>query len=259
MVDSNKTQTYQTDIDEDCKKRMARSDRCKRIIIYILIMIIIILILLFHIFFFRMGRIGVSPDDHTSNTTIFKEYIYTCGDNLDVPNTDSGDDGGTGSHSCPDCPDCEEDIGIIPAVKVSDDQAEYGQNTEVNIFQNVKYAGEKIIAPGSSGQYVFYVQNISKTNISYDISFSDMMTNPVNMKYKLRVDNIYIRGSKSHYVDINELTVEDIKVLVGSNNLFFLEWYWADDDPNDTYTGSQAQFEPQTYTLNIKVEAQPIR
>ena len=263
MVDPEETQTCQTDTndDNDCRDDIIRDNRRKRTTICILIAVIIILILLFHIFFFFIGRIGVSPDDHTSNTTIFKEYIYTCGGNVDVPNTDAGNTGNTGNtggHSCPECPECEEGIDIIPAVKVSDDQTEYNQNTEVDIFQNVKYAGEKIIAPGSSGQYVFYVQNVGETNISYDISFSDMMTNPVNMKYKLRVDNIYIRGSKNHYVDLDELTVEDIKVLVGSNNLFFLEWYWADDDPNDTYTGSQVQFETQTYTLNIKVDARSI-
>lgn len=79
------------------------------------------------------------------------------------------------------------------------------------------------------------------------------MSNPVNMKYKLKIDNIYIRGDKENYVDIDELDVEDIILLENSNTLFTLEWCWVDSDEEDTYVGSLKSDE--YYTLNVLIHA----
>ena len=108
-----------------------------------------------------------------------------------------------------------------------------------------------MIAPRSYGSYKFVIKNISKENLSYDINFSDTMTNPVNMKYRLKIDNIYIRGNEDEYVSLSELKVSNISVLSNSNNVFTLDWYWVDDDINDTNTGILK--EDQYYTLNLEV------
>jgi len=75
----------------------------------------------------------------------------------------------------------------------------------------------------------------------------------INMKYRLKIDNVYIKGNKDTYVGIEELSVQDIIVLKDSTNIFTLEWYWEDDDVNDTIVGSQKTDEQ--YKLNIKIEA----
>lgn len=142
----------------------------------------------------------------------------------------------------------------IPTIKVSDDITKWKENTELNIFSNIKFEGESIIAPNSNGTYKFVIENISDTKISYDISFKDVMSNPVNMKYKLKIDNVYIRGDENNYIDINSLNIEDIIILENSNNVFILEWYWEDDDNADTYVGSKEI--DQYYTLNLNIQAE---
>jgi len=142
----------------------------------------------------------------------------------------------------------------LPTIKVSDDKTEWKENTDLDIFSNVKFDGESIIAPKSSGEYKFVIENIGDTKISYDISFEDVMSNPVNMKYKLKIDNIYIRGNEDSYINIDDLDVEDIIVLENSNNVFTLEWYWEDDDNADTYVGSKES--DQYYTLNLNIQAE---
>ncbi len=63
----------------------------------------------------------------------------------------------------------------------------------------------------------------------------------VNMKYKLKMDNIYIKGNADNYVTLDELNLNDIVVLKDSINIFTLEWYWEDDDELDTCVGGKPE------------------
>ncbi len=143
-----------------------------------------------------------------------------------------------------------------PNIKVMHDDLEVLKDTSLDIFKNKEFNDEAKIAPGSKGEYKFSISNLTKNDIAYDISFSDVMQHKVNMMYRLRIDNIYIKGSENKYVNINELNVKDIKVLENSTNLYTLEWYWEDSDKNDTIVGSQK--DTQYYTLNLSVNAKKI-
>lgn len=158
---------------------------------------------------------------------------------------------GYNSHLTPSDPVFSEKFATI---KVSDNETEMLDNTELNIFANAKFNGESIIAPKSSGEYKFVIENIADNHVSYDIGFKDIMTNPVNMKYRLKIDNVYIRGNENEYISIDNLSVEDIVVLENSNNIFTLEWYWEDDNINDTYVGSLES--DQYYTLELNIQAE---
>jgi len=138
-------------------------------------------------------------------------------------------------------------------IKIYDKDTEITTDTELNVFANVKYNGESIISPKSEGGYKFYIENVTEDNVSYNINFLDEMDYSINMKYRLKIDNVYIKGNKDTYVGIEELSVQDIIVLKDSTNIFTLEWYWEDDDVNDTIVGSQKTDEQ--YKLNIKIEA----
>lgn len=141
----------------------------------------------------------------------------------------------------------------IKLIKVLDDDIEITKNTKLNIFENEKFDGEKIIAPNSKGEYTFCVKNITDKNIMYHINFADEMEHVINMKYRLKIDNLYIVGNKDTYMDIENLKAEDIIVLKDAINVFTLEWYWEDDDINDTIVGSQQL--DQHYTLNLGINA----
>ena len=138
--------------------------------------------------------------------------------------------------------------GII----VSENDVEIGKNTRLNIFNNQKFNGEKIIAPHSKGSYKFYIKNNSNDNIVYNIKFSDDMKKFVNMKYKLKMDNIYIRGNEDNYVTIDGLDVNNVNVMKDSVNIFTLEWYWEDSDKLDTEVGISDE---EYYTINLAIDA----
>ena len=127
------------------------------------------------------------------------------------------------------------------------------KDTQIDIFRNEKYKGEKMIAPRSKGSAKFGIKNMANGDLTYDIDFSDESQYSVNMKYKLKMDNIYIVGDKDHYVSIDQMKVNDIAVINGSNNIFTIEWYWEDDDPRDVIVGmAEAR---QYYTLNLGITA----
>lgn len=182
-----------------------------------IILIIIIIILLFlHLLCHKLGKIGYNKNISTNAGDIENEVRFDVIEILD---------------------------GDVRKIK----------DTQLNIFNNKDFDGQKIIAPRSNGEYKFCVENLVKGDLIYTIEFLDEMTNPINMKYRLKIDNIYIRGNEKEYVDIEDLKIEDIIVLENSNNIYTLEWKWEDDDRADTFVGSRK--ETQSYTLKIRVNA----
>lgn len=144
----------------------------------------------------------------------------------------------------------EPDVDII---NVTENDIKINKDTQLNIFNNKKFDENKIIAPHSKGTYKFCVKNQANRDITYNIKLEDQMKYLINMKYKLKIDNIYIRGNENTYVSINELNVNDIIVMKDSNNIYSLEWYWEDDNEKDTYIGSLKTDE--YYTLKLKIQS----
>ena len=137
-------------------------------------------------------------------------------------------------------------------IVVTEDDIGIEKDTKLNIFNNEKFEGKKIIAPHSQGTYKFYIRNKSNRDINYNIKFSDEMKKFVNMKYRLKIDNIYIRGNEEDYTTIENLDVNNITVPKDSINMFTLEWYWEDNDELDTKVGTSDE---RYYTINLKIEA----
>lgn len=206
------------DID-DLKKQRNRA----RILNIVLIIIIILLLLFWYVVGYRMGKIGfghqetIAPTDTiTKDEDMDKEYK-------------------------------------MPEIQITQGDIEITKDTQLDIFSNEKFNGEKIITPGSNGIYQFCVRNKSNYDITYDFSFTDEMQYPVNMKYKLKIDNIYIKGNQEEYKNLEEIQVNEIIVPKDSVNIYTLEWYWEDDNKNDTIVGSQK--DNQYYKLNLEINA----
>ncbi len=137
-------------------------------------------------------------------------------------------------------------------ISVTENDFEIGKDTKLNIFNNTEFNNKKIIAPHSKGTYKFYIRNKSNQDMTYNITFTDEVKKFVNMKYKLKMDNIYIKGNEEEYVTINNLNVSNISVLKDSANIFTLEWYWEDNDELDTQIGISDE---RYYTINLDIEA----
>ena len=144
----------------------------------------------------------------------------------------------------------DENIDII---EITDENGATWKNNKLQIFKNEKFNGEKIIAPKSKGTYKFYIKNKVGNDITYNISLLDEMSHFVNMKYKLKLNDVYICGNKDEYVGIDELNVDNIVLTKDSTTLYTLEWYWEDEDKLDTFVGSLE--DDQYYTLKLNVQA----
>ena len=144
----------------------------------------------------------------------------------------------------------------LQLVQVTDDDLEITKETELDIFKNKKFDFESVIAPRSSGTYSFCVENVSGKDVKYDLSFADEMKYLINMKYRLKIDNSYVKGSENSYVDLDQLNLSDVVVLKDSINVFTLEWYWEDDDARDTVVGISSKKNKEYYKLHMEVLAE---
>lgn len=142
---------------------------------------------------------------------------------------------------------------IDDIIKITEDGLELGENAQLNIFNNSEYNNEKIIAPHSKGTYQFCIKNEIDSNITHNIKFFDEMSNFVNMKFKLKLNNVYICGNENEYVSIDELKYNNIILVDNSTSVYTLEWYWDDNDLMDTYIGSSP--EKEYYTLGLNIQA----
>ena len=137
--------------------------------------------------------------------------------------------------------------------EITQDDVDVTKETQLNIFNNEKFNGEKIIDPGSKGEVQICIRNKSNYDVSYDFNFTDEMQYHVNMKYKLKLDNVYIKGNKEEYKKLEDIKLKEVIVPKDSANIYTLEWYWEDDDKNDTIVGSQQ--DKQYYKLNLEINA----
>lgn len=201
-------------MEEDIEKKYEKEKKknTKNKVIIVLLIIIIILLLLFFLIGYKIGKIGFGYKQASAE-----------------PSQDLSD-----------------------TILIKENDMKEVTDNKLNIFKNEKFNGKSMIAPKSYGKYQFYVANISKKDVKYSMKFSDDMKKIVNMKYKLKIDNVYIRGNSENYITIDNLDVDEIIVLKDSTNIFTLEWYWEDNDSLDTIVGSEK--DTQYYKLNLQLQ-----
>lgn len=132
----------------------------------------------------------------------------------------------------------------------------WNDETDLAIFEdsaNIAKVNGKI-APESYGTYKFEVNNGTKYNLKYKISFTETNQYGMNIKYKLKKGDTYIID---HYVNYDELNLDNLTLNTSSSDIYYLEWKWVgDDDDNDTQIGTNAKSNDIKYGLKIHVEAE---
>ena len=140
---------------------------------------------------------------------------------------------------------------------VSDNKiVKWNDNTNLNIFTDSKKISKVNgkIAPESTGIYVFNVNNKTKYNLKYNISFIESNEYSINMKYKLKKGNTYL---VDQYVSYEQLNINDMLLNSNKTDIYSLEWKWVgDNDNNDTTIGKSAKEEDINYSLKINIEAE---
>lgn len=144
---------------------------------------------------------------------------------------------------------------IVDSIQITENDIDINKIEDLNIFCNPEFGEKKMIAPQSYSTYNFKIENVTNNNIKYNISMEEINRFNINMKYKLKLDNIYIIGNKDEWVDAEKLNINDVIVTADSRNIYTLEWYWADAE-NDTDIGKAVYAE---YKLNINISAQNVK
>ena len=141
------------------------------------------------------------------------------------------------------------DSKTLDQVFVDDENGNYIYQKNLNIFKNSTFNYSNKIAPGVSNTYNFVVHNSSDMNLNYYLEMYEDTEYKVNLKYRLKNNNIYVIGNDNKWVSANELKT-NFKLINSSNSdPFTLEWKWFDDDKNDTIAGKNMI---TRYKLNIR-------
>ena len=144
--------------------------------------------------------------------------------------------------------DLDEDIDDL---LVRDKRIVWEEEVPAKIFTNSMYELEDIVAPEWSNTYQFVVKNGTEYNLKYTIDFVENNPYNINMKYKLKKNNVYLID---HYVSADDLNIDEMILNTKKNDTYYLEWKWISSD-NDTDIGTTPDAK---YNLKIEVKAESI-
>ena len=153
-----------------------------------------------------------------------------------------------------------------------DERQIWTTDTAVRIFQteDKNQAGEltvqsesqdKVIAPGTSGAYTFFLQNTGKTKMDYKVWLKagwDMEVLKSPLELRLAGENGWLVGSQDGWSSPEQMDrfLQEGSLLSGEKKKYILYWRWAYErgkDEEDTFFGKKA--EDTLHTIVIHTEA----
>ena len=186
-----------------------------------------------------------------------------------------GDGAGTGSY--------RRAASANPTITAYDDKkVQWETETKVDLFADsyvnaakettVKSdAGDKVIAPGTTGDYEFFLENTENISLDYNMSLESLFSlegRKVPIQIRLSGDNRWIVGGDNEWVFSDKLqgVVEKGTLEANQSNDYKLQWRWpyeaentgtlASYDGNDTAIGSTAAKENVNFQLTITVRTE---
>jgi len=118
-------------------------------------------------------------------------------------------------------------------INITSEAKDWYANENINLFKYLNKDGEKVIWPGQSGEYDFVVKNTNNVPIYYSIKLSEENKSKINMKYRLKLNNVYIVGNENTYEPIEKFNLENIKIMEDAKSSYTLEWKWEDSDNDE--------------------------
>lgn len=213
----------------------------KRNIIIILLIIVIILIPFGFSYFGKINN-GLLP---TGNIDVFNIEIYCECEKCKEESKEEGLHNSSTSHLNKQTYNNSNNITHVESEKKI-----WSKENRLNIFSNPVYEFKNIIAPGSSNVYYFAIYNSADMNFTYDIRFIENCKYKINMKYKLKTNNMYIAGNENSWVTAEELNQVNLPIKAHDTTTYILEWKWFDSE-NDTYIGKNMS--EDLYKLNMQI------
>ena len=137
----------------------------------------------------------------------------------------------------------------VPKIDVVDNDGAWEASGVIAVFDGS-------LKPGSSGEYVFVVNNPHNTMIEYDFVITEYYNGaPVNnfpLEFRVKMNNALI--TTEEWLDAEELKYYGMLFMPDSSHRYTLEWRWlyeGENDALDTYFG----VEGGTYKLVFELVA----
>ena len=130
---------------------------------------------------------------------------------------------------------------------------EFSKLNNLSIFKvnNGNESEEKLVYPGISGKYKFYIENYLDKNIGYKLTFYVENVKNINMLYKLKRNGQYIVGNESNYVLPEKLNQSLLKLKAKQGDIYTLEWKWVESVNDNNATDKLTR---STYKITIQGE-----
>ena len=159
----------------------------------------------------------------------------------------------------PDAPD--DDTGSLSAYgkERGDGYVQWTQSSAIDLFYNRTTGGQEKIAPGSSGYYLFRLQNTRSSQLNVTISFSEaglhlplaFTLTPLDSSGRSSMEGEAVDGSLTAGGGLALSTVVAGQAVAG----YRLDWEWPAEgnDALDTKIGSGRNL---AYMLTMKIHAE---
>ena len=240
----------------------------KDLIIKIILVIIIILLLLHNCSLIRKKTDGNNNKTPTGNVDIFEIQCNKNSCDTDIKKDDNNENndndntlpvnGGSNNNTSNDNSDGSNNSNSSSTttddgkLEITDKDITWSSTNNLRIFSNPVYNMNQKIAPESTNVYQFVINNNTKYDILYNINFVESNTYNINMKYKLKLGNVYIAGDENNWVSYDELKRTNINLSKSNKHTYYLEWKWVSSD-NDTNVGKTIN---AGYNLSIEIKAE---
>jgi|GEM_PF-3240479 len=142
-----------------------------------------------------------------------------------------------------------------PTITIGDTNGLWDEKENIQIFDNITtVAGIKQLAPGSQGEYHFYLSNMSEYSATYQFQLVENMQYPIRYSLVENDVNWHIGTKNSLEFLKNSITTIKSVLASGQTQNYTLFWGWTfseQSDEIDTNLGQLTDAERE-YTLSFK-------
>lgn len=154
----------------------------------------------------------------------------------------------------------EDKVSERKIIQVEDDQVFWQTVQDINLFENSLYGNSGIIAPGTHGEYVFEIENLSNSEVTYQIGIRENKdTQHVNLEYCLKSENHNNLENSQEWVSSSQMRTQKFNLSAKEKETYQLLWQWPFEsgrDKVDTLAGVEAVGNKGNYRTTILIQAE---